>query len=87
MGGGLESRCVGRVYGADGAVHGMPRNLVSCSSVYCSMAVKWRRVREIKFGSRRYKKWYRNLLGNRKAGERRRMWEMKLKLIGADIKN
>jgi len=23
MGGGLESRCVGRVYGADGAVHGM----------------------------------------------------------------
>jgi len=22
MGGGLESRCVGRVYGADGAVHG-----------------------------------------------------------------
>jgi len=24
MGGGLESRCVGRVYGADGAVHGTP---------------------------------------------------------------
>jgi len=23
MGGGLESRCVGRVYGADGAVHGV----------------------------------------------------------------
>jgi len=23
MGGGLESRCVGRVYGAVGAVHGM----------------------------------------------------------------
>ena len=23
MGGGLESRCVGRVYGADGAVHGI----------------------------------------------------------------
>ena len=23
MGGGLDSRCVGRVYGADGAVHGM----------------------------------------------------------------
>jgi len=23
MGGGLESCCVGRVYGADGAVHGM----------------------------------------------------------------
>ena len=22
MGGGLESRCLGRVYGADGAVHG-----------------------------------------------------------------
>ena len=26
MGGGLESRCVGRVYGADGAVHGTIRN-------------------------------------------------------------
>jgi len=26
MGGGLESRCVGRLYGADGAVHG-------CSSI------------------------------------------------------
>jgi hypothetical protein len=24
MGGGLESRCVGRVYGADGAVHTIP---------------------------------------------------------------
>jgi len=22
MGGGIESRCIGRVYGADGAVHG-----------------------------------------------------------------
>jgi len=28
MGGGLESRCVGRVYGADGAVHGT----ISCNS-------------------------------------------------------
>jgi len=33
MGGGLESRCVGRVYGEDGAVHGtigyqrMPHNI------------------------------------------------------------
>jgi len=25
MGGGFESRCVGRVYGADGAVHGSYR--------------------------------------------------------------
>ena len=25
MGGGLESRCVGRVYGADGTVHGRLR--------------------------------------------------------------
>ena len=25
MGGGLESRCVGRVYGADGAVHGIQK--------------------------------------------------------------
>jgi len=24
MGGGLESHCVGHVYGADGAVHGTP---------------------------------------------------------------
>jgi len=27
MGGGLESRCVGRVYGADGAVHGTTRTV------------------------------------------------------------
>ena len=27
MGGGLESRCVGRVYGADGAVHGTIRTI------------------------------------------------------------
>jgi len=27
MGGGLESRCVGRVYGADGAVHGTIRSV------------------------------------------------------------
>jgi len=27
MGGGLESRCVGRVYGADGAVHGTIRTV------------------------------------------------------------
>ena len=41
----------------------------------------------IKRGRRRYKKLYRNLLGNRKVGERGRRWEIKLKLIGADIKN
>jgi len=27
MGGGLESRCVGRVYGADGAVHGAENHM------------------------------------------------------------
>jgi len=27
MGGGLESRCVGRVYGADGAMHGTIRTV------------------------------------------------------------
>jgi len=27
MGGGLESRCVGRVYGTDGAVHGTNRTV------------------------------------------------------------
>jgi len=27
MGGGLESRCIGRVYGADGAVHGTIRTI------------------------------------------------------------
>jgi hypothetical protein len=36
MGGGLESRCVGRVYGADGAVHHPSKNSVqktiSCNS-------------------------------------------------------
>jgi len=31
MGGGLESRCVGRVYGANGAVHGTIRTVYSCS--------------------------------------------------------
>ena len=31
MGGGLESRCVGRVYGADGAVHGTKHDLRSGS--------------------------------------------------------
>jgi len=29
MGGGLESRCVGRVYGAGGAVHGTTRTSTS----------------------------------------------------------
>jgi len=29
--GGLENRCVGRVYGADGAVHGTIRNAGFCS--------------------------------------------------------
>jgi len=28
MGGGLESRCVGRVYGADGAVHGAENHML-----------------------------------------------------------
>jgi len=35
MGGGLESRCVGRVYGADGAVHGAIRTVhttICCNS-------------------------------------------------------
>ena len=31
MGGGLESRCVGRVYGADGAVHHPHRTHDLCS--------------------------------------------------------
>jgi len=31
MGGGLESRCVGRVYGADGAVHSV-RKTICCKS-------------------------------------------------------
>jgi len=32
MGGGLESRCVGRVYGADGALHGTIRIVHKCLS-------------------------------------------------------
>jgi len=32
MGGGLESRCVGRVYGADGAVHGTAPSALLASS-------------------------------------------------------
>ena len=34
MGGGLESHCVGRVYGADGAVHGTIRmqKTICCNS-------------------------------------------------------
>ena len=31
MGGGLESRCVGRVYGADGAVHLMILKMDVCT--------------------------------------------------------
>jgi len=31
MGGGLESRCVGRVYGADGAVRHMLQLNIQCS--------------------------------------------------------
>jgi len=31
MGGSLESRCVGRVYGADGAVHGTIRTVHTTS--------------------------------------------------------
>jgi len=34
MGGGLESRCVGRVYGADGAVHHPHRTTNSNYSFY-----------------------------------------------------
>ena len=33
MGGGLESRCVGRVHGADGAVHGSQDHHPSKNSV------------------------------------------------------
>ena len=33
MGGGLESRCVGRVYGADGAVHGTIRTVLKTTSL------------------------------------------------------
>jgi len=36
MGGGLESRCVGRVYGADGAVHKNKNYLVASSSHFTS---------------------------------------------------
>jgi len=38
MGGGIESRCVGRVYGADGAVHGNIRITSQLSRImptYC----------------------------------------------------
>ena len=35
MGGGLESRCVGHVYGADGAVHGTTRiRIIIIDGVY-----------------------------------------------------
>ena len=37
MGGGLESRCVVRVYGADGAV----RNLISVSLIKLPCFIKW----------------------------------------------
>jgi len=33
MGGGLESRCVGRVFGADGAVHGTIRTVSAFSKL------------------------------------------------------
>ena len=34
MGGGLDSRCVGRVYGADGAVHGNQPDLTIQTTEY-----------------------------------------------------
>jgi len=39
MGGGLESRCIGRVYGADGAVHDTIRTVHSkvCSKIISLM--------------------------------------------------
>jgi len=38
VGGGLESRCVGRVYGADGAVRGLFwRNFISFSNIRLSL--------------------------------------------------
>jgi len=36
MGGGLESRCLGRVYGADGAVHGTIRTIHHPQIMYIS---------------------------------------------------
>jgi hypothetical protein len=45
------------------------------------MAIRWRGMRKIRRGRRRYKKWYRNLLGNQKVGECGRRWERKLKLV------
>ena len=32
MGGGLESRCVGRVYGANGAMRHRPQKTICCNS-------------------------------------------------------
>ena len=39
MGGGLESRCVGRVYGADGAVHGTIRHAATQHLMLLTMGV------------------------------------------------
>jgi len=36
MGGGLESRCVGRVYGADGAVHGTAPSAPAQKTICCN---------------------------------------------------
>jgi len=36
MGGGLESRCVGRVYGADGAVRQHPQHLMLLMMGVCT---------------------------------------------------
>ena len=38
MGSGLESRCVGRVYGVDGAVHGKLCINARCHSRFCNIA-------------------------------------------------
>ena len=40
MGGGLESRCVGRVYGADGAVHGNIRTVLYVRHDECATKFK-----------------------------------------------
>jgi len=43
MGGGLESSCVGRVYGADGAVHGTIRTEVSQTVTISTLRVLYPR--------------------------------------------
>jgi len=58
MGGGLESSCVGRVYGADGAVYGIMLHQVGISLYFISERQKF--FQDFSVNSATYNFWNRN---------------------------